>query len=92
MKGNLMLNYTLKKSNRKTIAISVEPGGKVIVKAPYFVDERKINSIVSEKSDWINEKIEKMKVKGVKLDDGSRISLFGKEYTLKLIQDETFRS
>ena len=48
-----MVDYTVVKSNRKTIAIQVRDDGSVVVRAPFFCTKRRINEFVNEKRDWI---------------------------------------
>ena len=50
------MEYTIKRSKRKTIAISVEKDGTVIVKAPLKRSKKYIESLVVKYSDWIEEK------------------------------------
>ncbi len=42
------------KSKRRTISISIDSFGKVLVKAPYFLSDEKINEYILKKKDWIN--------------------------------------
>ena len=48
-----MIDYTVVKSKRKTIAIQVKEDGKVIVRAPRFCTQKRIREFVNEKTDWI---------------------------------------
>jgi len=41
------------RSNRKTLSISVDCFGKLIVRAPYACDEARINRFLREKESWI---------------------------------------
>ena len=47
------MKYQLIKSNRKTIAISFDRDGNLVVKAPLFVSDRQIEDFVRQKSEWI---------------------------------------
>ena len=47
------MNYQLIKSNRKTIAISFDRDGNLVVKAPLCVGNRDIEDFVRQKSEWI---------------------------------------
>ena len=40
-------------SSRKTVGISIKPGGEIIIRAPRFLPKKVILSYVYEKSDWI---------------------------------------
>lgn len=81
------MNYTLKRSNRKTISLSVDTEGRVIVKAPYHADDKVIEKILLENSDLINEKIELMKeIKNQRPAHGKRVLLFGEEHILNVLE------
>lgn len=54
----MIINYTLKRSKRKSIAISVEQG-KVTVKAPMRARSDLIEQFVFSKSDWIQQAMDK---------------------------------
>lgn len=56
-----MINYTVIKSKRKTIAIQVKDNGEVIVRAPLFCSKKKIENFVVSKSDWIIKAFEKQR-------------------------------
>jgi predicted metal-dependent hydrolase len=47
-----MIEYTLTRSNRKTIAIYIR-GGRVEVKAPKRTSKREIEAFITKKQDWI---------------------------------------
>ena len=47
------MKYQLIKSNRKTIAISFDRDGNLVVKAPLYVGNRDIEDFVRQKSEWI---------------------------------------
>lgn len=50
--------YTLKINKRgKSIRLAVHPGGKIVVSAPRFVPQFLINKFISDKSDWLLEKV-----------------------------------
>ena len=50
------MDYTLVRTNRKTIAIYIRPGGAVEVRAPQRCPRRDIDSFVASKAKWIAEK------------------------------------
>lgn len=47
------LNFTLRRSRRRTLGISVEPDGQVIVTAPQTASRERIEQIVARRSQWI---------------------------------------
>ena len=51
-----MIEYQVIRSNRKSVSISVTKDG-VTVRAPFFVDGKEIERIVSNNSDWIEKKL-----------------------------------
>lgn len=52
------MEYTIKRSKRKTISITVEKDGRVIVKAPLRRSNNYIDNLVFKYNDWIEEKKE----------------------------------
>lgn len=47
------LDYSIVRSGRKTVALSVDKNGRLIVRAPYGFPDERIDEIVKEKSSWI---------------------------------------
>lgn len=47
------LEYIIKYSKRRTVAIEISRGGDVIVRAPYGFSTRSLEKLLAEKSDWI---------------------------------------
>ncbi|MBR1862039.1 MAG: M48 family metallopeptidase [Lachnospiraceae bacterium] len=59
-----MLDYDkidIIKSRRKTLAIEIKPGGRVVVKAPASVFDRTVKAFVDEHEGWILKHLEKMR-------------------------------
>ena len=50
------MDYTLIRTNRKTMAIYIRPGGLVEVRAPLRCPKRDIDRFVASKAKWIEEK------------------------------------
>ena len=48
-----MIEYRLIRSNRKSLAIEVTKNLEVLVRAPYFLSQKRIENFLSERSDWI---------------------------------------
>ena len=68
-------------SDRKTLAITVDSDGKVIVRAPKKFPLKKIKEFIAKKERWINEKKERVKnAKKFELD--SNVFVFGDEYKI----------
>lgn len=55
--------YEIIRSERKTVAIEITPDLRVTVRAPRNMAEREIRRVVSEKSDWIDKTVERIRVK-----------------------------
>ncbi len=49
----MLPNITVTKSFRRTIAMHIEPDGKILVKAPRFVSDGDIRRFIERHSDWI---------------------------------------
>ncbi len=60
MKEMKMLEYTVVRSHRRTMAIQVDTAAKVIVRAPLRVSDKTINEFVMQKRDWIEANVKKM--------------------------------
>ena len=46
-------DYSIKRSKRRSISLTVQSNGMVEVKAPYFVSQKTIESFITSKSKWI---------------------------------------
>lgn len=60
MIGEEVIDYTLTRSARKTLGISVRPDGSVIVTAPEAAEEGHIESILRKRASWILDKIDQV--------------------------------
>lgn len=54
------IEYNLKRSNRKSVSLSVDSQGRVNVRAPLFLPKRSIDSFVKSNETWIAERREKI--------------------------------
>lgn len=70
--NNLSLPAKLIRSKRKTIGISVKPGGEIIIRAPRLLPKAAILSFAYEKADWILTSYEKQKIRPVPAKDGPK--------------------
>ncbi|MBQ7548484.1 MAG: M48 family metallopeptidase [Clostridia bacterium] len=48
-----MQDYRIVRSSRKTVALELDPGGVLIVRAPYGCSDAQIRKIISENAEWI---------------------------------------
>ncbi len=93
------MQYQLIKSKRKTIAISFDRGGNLVVKAPYFVRKYEIEAFLLEKSEWIEEtrirlknaKEQENEIR-LKLESGDVLFFLGEKRILTVIREERKRA
>lgn len=87
--------YGVEFSSRKTLQISVHPGGRVTVKAPMFLDRAAVDRAVEEKREWILKNLEYFRsvpapVSRAPLGQGSPIPFLGKIYPLDIREGKRF--
>lgn len=51
------MEYEIIRSSRKTVAIQIKPGGRVVVRAPFKASQKNIKRIVDENTAWIEKHI-----------------------------------
>ncbi len=68
------LNYELRRSARKTLAIEVKADGSVLVRAPKTYPKYKIESFLKEKEEWIKAKQELQKKRMIQADKVNELS------------------
>ena len=83
-----MIEYTLKRSRRKTLAAYVLKDGTVEVRAPLKLPKAEIDKFITERENtlrkYIASQLEKSEMKsGFELKIGSRILFLGDEYEIK---------
>ncbi len=92
---NLEINYSLKRSKRKTLGIEVNHKGEVIVTAPDFIPMDKIEDVIQKRKTWILEKVQE-KERNLhiqpkrKFVSGESVYLFGRQYYLKIIKSNDY--
>lgn len=69
-----LFEYSIIKSQRKTIRIVIKAGGEVVVKAPFFLPLKEIEACVESKADWIIKKIPEMIALGQKIPEKSYVT------------------
>lgn len=82
-----MIEYSLTRSRRKTIAIHITKDATVEVRAPLRAPKHAIDSFVVSKEDWIDRNVRKQKEKreqkaAFALDYGSSVLFLGNEYPI----------
>ncbi len=53
----IMTEYTIIRSSRKTVALQLDRDGNLIVRAPYRMSQKAIQTFVLEHTDWIEKKL-----------------------------------
>lgn len=81
------------RSKRKTLALEINKNGELIVRAPIKAKEEIIAKLIKEKSRWIKKHKSKMLEKAIEPKmyvDGEIFYYRGKEYPLKIVDNNTF--
>ena len=65
----MTLTYIIKKSRRRSIAVSVLPDNRVLVKVPYGTPEKMVLEFLITKKSWITNQIEKQNREVQKAED-----------------------
>ncbi len=93
------MQYQLLKSRRKTIAISFDGDGNLIVKAPLWAGDKEIGNFVDSKMEWIlaaRERIKNAKEKKdalrLRLENGECVYFLGEKRLLTIIREERNRA
>ncbi|NVP17527.1 M48 family metallopeptidase [Candidatus Gracilibacteria bacterium] len=73
------------KSFRKSMSMSFDKDGVLIVKAPFFVTQKTILDFVEKNKSWIEKTKTKISLKNLSFDFGESYYLFGESY--KLLSD-----
>lgn len=85
-KDTSVIAYTIDKSFSGNVAISVQDG-QVAVSAPWYVSRKTIDQMISEKKNWIIEKLKEYeeinKIKKANMEKKT-IKVFGEDYSLKI--------
>ena len=80
------------RSRRRTLSITIDPFGRLIVRAPYSFDEERIFAFLQQKEHWITQKKSQMAGAGMRLPsenlDGYEFMLLGKSYTIHLTDEK----
>ena len=90
------ITLTLERKNIKNMYLRVlPPNGNVKVSTPLFISDEEIVNFIRLKKDWILKKqryIMENNIKApLKYDNGEKHYLWGKEYTLQLIKNDTVK-
>ena len=91
------ITITLERKNIKNMYLRIlPPNGEVKVSAPLFISDEDITNFIKSKKEWILKKqqyIEKNDIKPpLKYENGEKHYLWGEEYTLQLIKNDTIKN
>ena len=92
--SNNKITYTVVKTKRKTIGITVDRNGEVKVHAPFCVTEKQICKVVQKKADWIIKKVNEVIKRNSntlcrQFVSGEKFLYLGKEYTLEIVEKDS---
>ncbi len=74
------------RSKRKTIALVVQPGGRLVVRAPQRATLKQIRAIVERHADWVEAKLKEMEARPAPrtFTEGTELPYLGGLYPLRL--------
>ncbi|NLC88493.1 MAG: M48 family metallopeptidase [Clostridiaceae bacterium] len=86
--------YRIIRSQRKSLALTIDKEGRLIVRAPISLSNKYIRSFIKEKERWIREKQSQArasaaKYRSITLDQGEKILYLGEHYTVRRQTGET---
>jgi Predicted metal-dependent hydrolase len=87
------IQFTLVRSHRKTIGITITKDGDIKVAAPIRTTEKQVIEIVHKKASWIIKKLEEISksqlkpINDKKYSNGTLILFLGKEYILSICRE-----
>ena len=80
-KRNNVITYTVNKATNGDMYITIQ-NGEVIVNAPWYFTQNKIQAVVEEKKNWILSKINEYQQQSSNMQS---VKIFGKNYDLKVV-------
>lgn len=89
------INFSIEKtfSRGKKVVLAVYPNGKVELRFPKRTSESFLNQFISEKLDWITNKLKeqskKVQPKQIEFTEGESIIIFGEQYSLSFEKKES---
>jgi len=63
------MDYTIIRSNRRSLSITIDPDANLIVRAPRRMSDRTIAAFVASKRDWIEKHMEKVRKRAAKREE-----------------------
>ena len=93
------MQYQLIRSKRKSIAISFDRDGNLVVKAPSWVNLKEIEAFVASKQEWITATAARLKraresaaAQRPRLESGDILKFLGENRVLTVIREERSRA
>lgn len=81
---NAVMQYTVVRSARKTLSLTVTRTGEVVVRAPMKLGEQYIADFVARHAAWLEKRLAAVAARPrLDLSDGARLELFGSAYTIQ---------
>lgn len=92
--NNLLVPSKIIRSKRKTLSLQIDDNNNLIVRAPLKCKDSYIFDFINKKSKWIIEKRTanlQHNFNPIKVEDNEKISVLGREYTIKLTDLKTVK-
>jgi len=91
--NNQTLEYTIIRSNRKTLGLEIRPEKGLLIRAPKRISQQKIQEVIIKKSSWIIKKLEEVKEikpepKPLEFITGEEILYLGEYYKIKIKEEK----
>jgi len=80
-KKNNVITYTINKAIKREMYITIQ-NGEVVVNAPWYFTQSKIQSLVEEKKNWILNKINEYEKQNI--SNIQSVKIFGENYDIKV--------
>lgn len=78
------MKFRVVKSKRRTLCLSIEKNGEILVRAPLNAGDKEIESFVTRHGHWIASRLAKQTGKRtLSLNDGENLTLFGETYKIE---------
>jgi len=93
--GNEKINYTIIRSNRRTVGLIVDQEKGVIIRDPRRLTKFQIKDVVKKKSSWLINKLEEVKeikpVPEIKFISGEELPYLGRRYRIKANESDRIK-
>jgi predicted metal-dependent hydrolase len=81
--SEVLFNYTLIRSQRRTLGIEINPERGVLVRAPFRMPEARIEAFVDKMTPWVLKHLAKMRPR--RFISGESLPYLGESYHLKVV-------